>query len=193
MSYRDLYKIKTNGEQLRIGMLLLSEPFMRDSYFLRSVVLFINQNAEGSMGLVLNKRLVMKLNDIIPEFKYLDDIPLFNGGPVGVDSLFYVHSVKEIRNSLKLGENLYLNGDFEDLKKYVLQGNPIEGCIRFFRGYAGWTSQQLEEELRTNSWIISTPRGEPFLYEKEMWKKSMKALGGKYAIWADFPLIPAFN
>ncbi len=193
MSYRQLYKIKSNRQPLHIGMLLLSEPYMRDSYFLRSVILMISHNKEGSMGIVLNKRLSMRLNDIIPEFKHLDDIPLYNGGPAGIDSLFYVHSVREIRNSLRLGKNLFLNGDFEDLKSYILKGHPIEGNIRFFRGYAGWTAEQLEEEFKTNSWIISMPHEEPFFYESEMWKKSMKALGGKYAIWADFPLIPIFN
>ncbi len=193
MPYRDFYKIKTNGEAPQKGMLLLSEPFLRDTYFLRSVILLINHNEEGSMGLILDKPLPMRVNEIIPEFKYLEPIPLYNGGPVGLDNLFYIHNIKNIKDSLHLGKDLFLNGDFEELKKYILQGNPVDDHIRFFRGYSGWDPYQLESELKTNSWIIVPRKEQALHYNKEMWRETMKSLGGKYAIWANFPLIPSFN
>ncbi len=193
MPYSNYYKIKTNSGELHRGALLLSEPFLKDSFFLRSVVLLISHETEGSMGLVLNKPLSTQMNHIVPEFQYLEDIPLYSGGPVGTDSLFYVHRIKSIRESLDLGNGLFLNGNFDDMKEYVLQNNPTEGYVRFFRGYSGWTGEQLQEELNTNSWILSSPHKEPLQYDKEMWQKSMKSLGGKYAIWSKFPVIPSFN
>lgn len=145
------------------------------------------------MGLALDKRLPMYINDVIPEFKYLDEIPLYNGGPVGTDNLLYIHSLDEIRDSFPLGNGLFLNGHFDDVKKYVLQGNPVEGCIRFFRGYTGWDEQQLEEEIKENSWLVASGGKEVLTYDKERWRKAMNTLGGKYAVWGRFPVIPSFN
>ena len=70
------------------------------------------------------------LNDIIKEFKYIEDIPLHKGGPIGTDTLFYLHTLHEIPGTLPINNGLYLNGDFDAIKKYILQGNPIKGKMR---------------------------------------------------------------
>ena len=95
------------------------------------------------------------LNDIIKEFKYIEDIPLHKGGPIGTDTLFYLHTLHEIPGTLPINNGLYLNGDFDAIKKYILQGNPIKGKIRFFLGYSGWECEQLIQEIKENTWIIS--------------------------------------
>lgn len=151
----DIFKIQSNNVLPSRGRILISEPFLRDATFGRSVILLVDHTDEGSMGLVINKQLPLFLNDIIMEFKYLDEIPLYKGGPIATDTLFYLHTLSDIPGSISISKGLYLNGDFDEIKKYILQGNKISECIRFFLGYSGWDSEQLSNEIRENTWLVS--------------------------------------
>ena len=99
------------------GNLLLAEPFMHDSNFERAVILLCEHSTQsGSMGLVVNQPSVMLLSDVVPELNNLD-FPLFIGGPVGLDSLFYIHQVPhKIDGSSAISADLYLGGNFEQVK-----------------------------------------------------------------------------
>lgn len=147
------------------------------------------------MGLIINKELPLLVNDVIKEFKYIDDIPLFKGGPMANDTLFYLHSLRHIPEALPISDGLYLNGDFNAIKKYILQGNPIKGKIRFFLGYSGWEEKQLAQEIEENTWIIGQEESTYLLNERggTMWKKSLEKLGSKYEAWSRFPQVPSLN
>ena len=151
----DIFKIQSNNVLPSRGKILISEPFLCDATFGRSVILLVDHTDEGSMGLVINKQLPLFLNEIIMEFKYLDEIPLYKGGPIATDTLFYLHTLSDIPGSISISKGLYLNGDFDEIKKYILQGNKINECIRFFLGYSGWDSEQLNNEIRENTWLDS--------------------------------------
>ena len=84
----DIFKIQSNNVLPSRGKILISEPFLRDATFGRSVVLLIDHTEEGSMGLIINKQLPIFVNDIIKEFKYIENIPLYKGGPIATDTLF---------------------------------------------------------------------------------------------------------
>ncbi|MEO4996164.1 YqgE/AlgH family protein, partial [Bacteroides xylanisolvens] len=114
----DIFKIQSNNVLPSRGKILISEPFLRDATFGRSVILLVDHTDEGSMGLVINKQLPLFLNDIIMEFKYLDEIPLYKGGPIATDTLFYLHTLSDIPGSISISKGLYLNGDFDEIKKY---------------------------------------------------------------------------
>ncbi len=191
----DIFKIQSNNVMPSRGKVLISEPFLCDATFGRSVVLLVDHSGEGSMGLVLNKELPLYVNDIVKEFKYLDEIPLYKGGPVGTDTLFYLHNLSDVAGALPVSNGLYLNGDFDAVKKYILQGNPIEGHIRFYLGYSGWSGEQLVEEIKENTWIVGKEENSYLLEEevKVMWRKSMEKLGSKYEAWSRFPLVPSMN
>ena len=107
----DIFKIQSNNVLPSRGRILISEPFLRDATFGRSVILLVDHTDEGSMGLVINKQLPLFLNDIIMEFKYLDEIPLYKGGPIATDTLFYLHTLSDIPGSISISKGLYLNGD----------------------------------------------------------------------------------
>ena len=62
------------------------------------------------------------INDIIMEFKYIDEIPLYKGGPIATDTLFYLHTLADIPGAISICKGLYLNGDFEEIKRYILLG-----------------------------------------------------------------------
>ena len=191
----DIFKIQSNNVLPSRGRILISEPFLRDATFGRSVILLVDHTDEGSMGLVINKQLPLFLNDIIMEFKYLDEIPLYKGGPIATDTLFYLHTLSDIPGSISISKGLYLNGDFDALKKHILQGNEINGKVRFFLGYSGWECEQLIQEIKENTWIIA--KEDPsYLLDgevKDMWKNALGKLGSKYETWSRFPQVPSLN
>lgn len=191
----DIFKIQSNNMLPSRGRILISEPFLRDATFGRSVILLVDHTDEGSMGLVINKQLPLLLNDIIMEFKYLDEIPLYKGGPIATDTLFYLHTLSDIPGSISISKGLYLNGDFDEIKKYILQGNKISECIRFFLGYSGWDSEQLSNEIRENTWLVSEEEKSYLMKNniKDMWRKALEKLGSKYETWSRFPQVPTLN
>ena len=190
----DIFKIQSNNVLPSRGRILISEPFLRDATFGRSVILLVDHTDEGSMGLVINKQLPLFLNDIIMEFKYLDEIPLYKGGPIATDTLFYLHTLSDIPGSISISKGLYLNGDFDEIKKYI-QGNKISECIRFFLGYSGWDSEQLSNEIRENTWLVSEEEKSYLMKNniKDMWRKALEKLGSKYETWSRFPQVPTLN
>lgn len=191
----DIFKIQSNDVLPSRGRILISGPFLRDATFGRSVILLIDHSKEGSMGLIVNKQLPIYLNDIIQDLNYANEIPLFKGGPIGTDTLFYLHTLKDIPGAIPIDEGLYLNGDFAMVKEYILQGNAVTDRIRFFLGYSGWESEQLDEEIKENTWIISKEESDYLMSTetKHMWKQALEKMGNKYEAWSRFPQVPTLN
>lgn len=191
----DIFKIQSNNVLPSRGKILISEPFLRDATFGRSVVLLIDHTEEGSMELIINKQLPIFVNDIIKEFKYIENIPLYKGGPIATDTLFYLHTLADIPGAIPISKGLYLNGDFDEIKKYILQGNKVDRYIRFFLGYSGWESEQLSTELKENTWLVSKEENAYLMNgdTKDMWKQALEKLGSKYETWSRFPQVPTFN
>ena len=192
----DIFKIETNHVVPSRGKVLISEPFLYDEMFGRSVILLVDHSTDGTMGLVLNKPLPLSLNDVLKEFKDISNIPIYKGGPLSTDTLFYLHTLKDVEDSLQIGKGVYLNGDFDAIRRYILQGNDIDGKIRFFLGYSGWEHDQLCQEIEENTWLIGSTSIASLMNEKgsaELWKNVLGQLGGKYEIWSRFPQIPTRN
>src|SRR5947209_934033 len=101
------------------GRLLISEPFMLDPNFKRSVILLTEYGDEGSVGFVLNHESEYLLGDLVPDMAY-SEIPVFIGGPVGNDTLHFIHRVPEkIDGGIEIGEGVYWGGDFETVKDLI--------------------------------------------------------------------------
>lgn len=192
-----IFQVESNKIFPQPGGLLISAPFLRDHHFSRSVVLMIEHNDEGSMGIVLNKNFsnLMILNELVPALEYLSPIPLYKGGPIGRETLFYLHTLSHLKDALPLGNGLYLNGDFKQMQEYILSGAPTQGVVRFFMGYAGWQKGQLEREIEENTWMVSNDYKIDLLnmYLRDLWQETLCDLGGKYAIWSRYPLYPIMN
>ena len=192
-----IFQIESNKETPQPGSLLISAPFLMDHRFSRSVVLMIEHNDEGSMGIVLNKNFnhLMTLNEVVPELSALPPIPLYNGGPVSQNTLFYLHTFADLKDALPLSNGLYINGDFEQMKKYLLNGGSAQGVVRFFMGYAGWQKGQLKQEIETNTWMVSKDCQVDLLYMylRDLWQETLSEMGGKYAVWSRYPKYPIMN
>ena len=177
------------------GTILISEPSMHDFYFARSVVLLAEHNTEGSFGIILNKPVNLKFNEIIKDFPEFNG-PLYLGGPVSTKNLFFIHSKGDlIEHSQPLGEDMYWGGNIEDVKMLLDSKILDSNSIRFFVGYSGWSDEQLNNELKTDSWIVANPNLKAYLKTKPeaMWKKALKELCGEYAVWANDPVDPGLN
>ncbi|MEQ8908792.1 MAG: YqgE/AlgH family protein [Vicingaceae bacterium] len=177
------------------GRFLVSEPFMDDPYFKRSVVFLTEHNDEGTVGFILNQPLDIKLSDILVDFPDFD-ANVFLGGPVQPQNLFYLHRKGElIPESVKVNEDIYWNGNFESLKAMIQQGeiDPLE--IKFFLGYSGWDRDQLRDELSGDSWFVQESNSEIILdsSEADLWKKVMQQAENDIALMANFPENPNLN
>ena len=105
----DILKIRTNNLKPSKGRILISEPFLIDYYFKRSVVLLAEHNDEGSFGLIINKPVDMHLGDVLRDFPEFD-APIYLGGPVKTENLYFIHTKGAmIEDSMKILDGLILH------------------------------------------------------------------------------------
>lgn len=97
--------------------------------------------------------------------------------------------------TLKINDYLYFDGDFNALKRYILNGHPIDGKVKFFLGYSGWTEGQLNHEIKRNSWAVSHITTDNILSAdgEGYWKDSVELLGNDYKTWTKYPKDPYLN
>ena len=191
----DILTIKTNNVKPTPGKILISEPFLLDYYFKRSVVILCDHSDEGSFGVIMNKPLSVKLNEVVKDFPDFA-APIYLGGPVQNDSLFFLHTIGDkIEGSVEVINGLFWGGDLEQIKELISLNMISPEQIRFYIGYSGWTSNQLDEELERNSWVVSIESSDYLLNTDSnlMWAKSLQKLGGSYAFWPNFPNDPGQN
>lgn len=95
--------------------------------FGRSVILLVDHAQDGTMGLILNKPLPLFLNDLLSEIDCRENIPIYKGGPISTDTLFYLHTLENIADSFPVANGIYLNGDFAAIRQFMAEGNSIKG------------------------------------------------------------------
>lgn len=177
------------------GTLLISEPFLKDFYFRRSVILLAEHNEEGSFGLILNKPIDIRINEIVKDFPAFDT-NIYLGGPVGTDSLFVLHTMgNKISKSTRITQGLYWGGDIDVIKEMILAKAINPSDIRFYIGYAGWTANQLDRELKEKSWLVTKAKTGLMLKSSPevLWKEILKSMGKEYAEWVNYPIDPIMN
>ncbi len=146
------------------GKLLLATPSMRDPRFANAVIYICSHDENGAMGLVVNNTLPgMKFKHLMNELKLESDIsvdpsilktPLMNGGPVDTGRGFLMHGADfKVKESMTVDEKIYLSGTIESLQAVAQGEGPRDRLIMF--GYAGWDAGQLNEEIQSNSWLIT--------------------------------------
>ena len=190
MNIDKLLHIQSNTLTATKGKVLLSEPLMADFYFGRSVVLLVeHEENEGSFGLIMNKKVDKSLNEIVQDFPRFE-APVFLGGPVQTNQLFYLHTLGDlIPNSLQVMNGLYWGGDMEVLQSMIETGVVNNSQVRFFLGYAGWETKQLTDELKRNSWLVSDASVSALFRTKSqlMWRHFVRRMGTNYEKWLKLP------
>jgi len=190
----DFFKIM-NDKVAESGRVLISEPFLTDHYFRRSVVYLTEHSSSGSLGFVLNKSLEMKISDVLDNFPS-DDFPLSLGGPVSTNTVHYLHTLgDDIPESVFVKDGIFWGGDFEAMKDLVRTGKASRRNLRFFLGYSGWSEKQLEGELEMNAWLVGEIPADLIMKggSTEFWTNTLSGLDAKYKAWANFPEDPGLN
>lgn len=177
------------------GLLLISDPFLKDPNFTRSVVLVCDHQTEGSFGFVLNKKYDQPLGELINDLEGFN-FPIFYGGPVQVDTVHFLHNRPDlIEGGMEILDGIYWGGDFDVVVDLIKEKQIGTKDIRFFIGYSGWGEGQLAEELNTKSWI-TRPASQQIVFYKnaeQIWKEALKDLGGEYSQMVNYPLDPQLN
>ncbi len=176
------------------GIILISEPSLKDFYFRQSVVLLAEHNEDGTFGVIVNKPIEVRLDEVIKGFSGFD-YPVYLGGPVKTDSIFFIHTIPEIENSLRIMDGLFWGGDIDVIRNMMEAGEMRETQIRFFLGYSGWNPDQLDREIGEKSWVLSQASVSEVINNEpeDLWSNYLKNMGNDYAIWANFPPDPALN
>jgi len=177
------------------GRILISEPFLSDNYFRRSIVYLTEHNDDGSLGFVLNKPLDLKVGEIVNEFPDAE-FSVSVGGPVSTNTVHYIHTLGErVPGSVPVTDGIYWGGDFDALKKLIALGQVQPRELRFFLGYAGWSARQLEGEMQENAWLVGKipPQVVMQAVETEFWSSLLNRYKNKYKAWANFPDDPGLN
>jgi putative transcriptional regulator len=191
----DIFRIKTNDVAPRKGRILIAEPFLPGSYFNRSVIFLVAYSSKGAVGFILNKKVDVAIHDILPGFPEFD-VDVYMGGPVATDSIYFIHKLgAKLPGSIHVFGDLYWGGDFEVLQQLVKNGSLNPDDIRFFLGYSGWDSGQLEQEIKEDSWLVNDVDEKMVMsnLDQASWADFVKKVGQQYTIWENFPENPAMN
>lgn len=194
----ELFNIKISGEAPQQGSLLVAEPFLKDEHFAHSVICLIEYSHTGTaMGIVLNRQTQYKLGELVNNVNTKSDIPIFCGGPMSHNRLYFIHRLGNlIPDSREIAKGLYIGGNFDAITEYINDGMPVEGMIRFFVGYSGWDRNQLDEELSQNVWAVTKiPDLKTILTGSEdvFWHRMVRSMGHKYRGWLYHPANPQWN
>lgn len=184
------------SHEIKRGCLLVSEPFLPDPHFKRTVILITGYENEGTIGFVLNKPSSLYLNEALKQHQ-LPAQRLWSGGPVQPDTLQWIHPYPQLEGSVEIMEKVFWGGDFDQLKEGLNSGSMNPAALRFYMGYSGWSPGQLEEEISEGSWLITESSARIVFNtlrdQNELWKKIMTQLGGDYALLANAPENPWLN
>lgn len=135
------------------GQFLLASPKLLDDNFVHAVVLMIQHDDEGAMGLIINRPTEVEIR---AEWEQLDHGPcnaedvLYQGGPCN-GPLMVVHTQSHISDK-RVVPGLFLSVDDDEVMRLVELGQTP---ARYIVGYAGWGPGQLEDELKTDAWLIA--------------------------------------
>jgi putative transcriptional regulator len=177
------------------GILLISDPFLKDPNFMRTVVFLCEHKEEGSFGFVLNRKYENTLDELIPELEGYP-VPVYYGGPVQMDTVHFLHQYPaEIPGGVEVIKGVYWGGDFETVVEKIRNNTLDAGKIKFFIGYSGWSGGQLSDELNEKSWLTLKATRKLIFQKKhsEVWKDSLRQLGGDYEMMINFPIDPQLN
>jgi putative transcriptional regulator len=191
----DLFAILPEDKIPGKGKILISEPFLPDTFFNRSIVYLTDHSSQGSVGFILNKKLDLQVSAAIEGFEGWDE-NLSLGGPVAPDTLHYLHNLGDlIPKSVLVEGNIFWGGNIDSIRELIKTGKINKSQIRFFLGYSGWSAGQLERELKENSWVIAKVNSNIVLNNVgvDIWKKVLRGFKNKYKMWADFPDSPEMN
>lgn len=173
-------------ESLR-SQLLIASPRLAD-YFRRTVVLVLEHNEDGAMGLVLNRPSDAPVAEAVPGLADLGEpgAVVHVGGPVQPQAVIALGEFADPEDASRLvaGDLGVVDPDNADVELRR---------ARVYAGYAGWAPDQLEAELEEDAWIVEPVDPDDPFHEDDLWPTALRRKGGEYALLARMPVDPSLN
>jgi putative transcriptional regulator len=161
--------------------LLIAMPQMNDPNFHQTVVLMVEHSAEGSMGLVLNRRSSLTLGELgknqeLEVWPGRSGQPVHVGGPVEPYRGFVLHDSVGVEERTEVLPGLFLSVTSDALTPLLVDAGTT---LRFCLGYAGWGPGQVEQELKQGAWLFTEASAETALTVEpdELWAQVIKGMG----------------
>lgn len=176
------------------GILLISDPFLKDPNFRRTVIFLCEHNKDGSFGFVLNKKMTLDLSDLITDAEGIH-LPVYEGGPVQKDTIHFLHRCPGKVGGVEVETGIFWGGDFTAAITLLKENELDADDIRFFLGYSGWGEGQLDGELAEKSWIVREANTQLVfnINTQQVWKNALHDLGGEYSQMTNYPIDPQLN
>jgi len=181
------------------GSLLVAAPDMLDPNFMHAVVLVVQHSEEGAYGLVINRPAAITLNVLLSDHPILSRqrFPVHAGGPVGLDTLQFVHRLPDqVPGGAELVPGLILGGDLEALAR-TIERDPARAQenVRMLLGYSGWGARQLESELASGAWVPAPLQPDwAFMPDGQLvWRRVLRSLGRHAQGLEDLPPDVSWN
>jgi len=176
------------------GQLLVASPALEDPNFARTVVAIANHDAEGALGIVLNRPSATEVVEAVPELvDVIDgDELVFVGGPVQAEAIVVLAEFSDPAEAAYLVVGgIGLVSDRTGLERL----DEATERRRVFAGYAGWGPGQLEAELEREDWIVEPARPEDVFCEdpQTLWAQVLERKGGRFRLLARMPEDPSVN
>ena len=172
------------------GSLLIATPALGDPTFQRAVVLLLDHDDDGALGVVINRPSEVDVATILPNWRAYATGPgvVFQGGPVALDSALGLAAVPGEEEPV--GFRRVLGGPRRATLGLIDLDTPPElvagglGRLRIFAGYAGWSAGQLEDEVRSGAWyVVDSEPGDPFdPAPEQLWRRVLRRQGGDLAM-----------
>ena len=179
------------------GIFLVARPSLRDPNFRQTVILLCEHGPDGALGVVVNRQTEINITEVLPQVPILEGQhhKVFSGGPVQKNNLLILYRTPEgAQDSHHVFNGIYLGGNMKALEDLVQDPSSL-GNFRAFMGYSGWAPGQLENEMRTGSWL-TVPADSTTMFEKDhshLWGNILRSLGTDMAMYADMPADPNMN
>jgi len=164
--------------------LLIAMPSMEDPNFAKTVTLICEHNNEGAMGIVINRKTDIGLDEVYEQMKIESsteakkDQMVHIGGPVQEQRGFILHDGGNAYDStIKITDDLFITTSRDILEEMAQGKGPEHSLIAL--GYAGWSPGQLEDEVLNNAWLTS-PANNDILFEMpndRRWEAAAKMVG----------------
>ena len=139
---------------IKPGHILKATPLLNGSVFENAIIFLTEYNAGGAMGFAVNKLFPRSLNELT-EFKDSRNFPLYEGGPVDPEHLFFLHRRPElIEGGSPITNDIYLGGNFRQALSCMNDQLITEDDMKICIGYCGWDYAQLEDEIEEGSWVL---------------------------------------
>jgi putative transcriptional regulator len=145
-----------NTKDLAPGKLLVASRELGDPNFAKTVILLVHYDTEGVIGLMINRRTAVPISRVFADLKTAKDIsdPVYLGGPVETPTVF---ALLRSKDTLEGGEHVF-GGVYWISTKSALEktisSRPDPGAFHVYLGYAGWTADQLRNEIRLGGWFV---------------------------------------